>query len=186
MANGNGKGCLVNGLLTVLSIVLGVALFFFGANMEKATNGGVTGLLDGGSSPAGQGAESEAGQPEPSQDASGTVLYDGESMKVTYLRLEEAAGLEAATLYLEVENKTGEKVMAGPEIGTVDVNGYNVTSMGGALAVDPGNKAVAGVILGYKQFDATSVDGIKSISMNFQLINDSMDVVAEAPISMTF
>ena len=188
MANGKGAGCLKSVLVTVVVVVCGVGLFFFGAQVESQTNGGVTGLMSGsalsagGDQPAGGVAEQQG---EAGEDA-GKVLYDGDDMKVTYLRLEDTPGLEAATLYLEVENKTSEKVTAGPEIGSVDVNGYNITTMGGAIAIDPGNKSVAGIILGYKQFDATSVEGVKSISMNLQLINGSIDVVAEAPISMTF
>lgn len=180
MANGKGAGCLVNGLLALLVVAFGVGAFFFGAFAEHQT-----GAIFGDAAKAAPG-EQGAEAPEGAADAAGTVLYDGEGMKVTYLRLEDTPGLEAATLYLEVENKTSEKVTAGPEIGSVDVNGYNITTMGGAIAIDPGNKSVAGIILGYKQFDATSVDGIKSISMNFELINSSMDVVAEAPISMSF
>lgn len=188
MANGKGAGCLKSVLLTVVVVVCGIGLFFFGAQVESQTNGGVTGLLSG-SAPSAAVDSPDAGVSEAQQESgedAGKVLYDGEGMKVTYMRIEDTPGLEAATLYLEVENKTGEKVTAGPEIGSVDVNGYSITTMGGAIAVDPGNKSVAAIILGYKQFDATSVDGIKSISMNFELINSSMDVAAEAPISMSF
>lgn len=184
MANGKGKGCLANGLLALLVVALAVGAFVFGGYVEHETGAMFGGSLRSAAQegPDGQGA-SEQGAPA---EASGTVLYDGEDMKVTYMRLEDSPGLEAATLYLEVENKTNEKVTAAPEIGSVDVNGYNVTTMGGAIAIDPGNKSVASIILGYKQFDATSVEGIKSISMNLQLLNESIDVVAEAPISMSF
>lgn len=190
MANGKGSGCFVNGMLTLLVVAFVVGAFFLGAFTEHET-----GMVFGDAAkvkPRGQQADAQGGDaPDGATDgaaseASGTVLYDGDDMRVTYLRLEDTPGLEAATLYLEVENKTSEKVTAGPEIGSVDVNGYNITTMGGAIAIDPGNKSVAGIILGYKQFDATSVEGIKSISMNLQLLNESIDVVAEAPISMTF
>ena len=185
MANGKGTGCLVNGLLAALVVAFSVGAFFFGAFTEHQT-GAIFG--DAKAAPDGQQADAQGGETPDgaASESSGTVLYDGDDMKVTYLRLEDTPGLEAATLYLEVENKTSEKVTAGPEIGSVDVNGYNITTMGGAIAIDPGNKSVASIILGYKQFDATSVEGIESISMNLQLLNESIDVVAEAPISMTF
>ncbi len=61
MANGSGKGCLANVLIALLVIVCGVGVFFFGANVEKATNGGVTGLVSG-DAPAAQPSDQAAEQ----------------------------------------------------------------------------------------------------------------------------
>lgn len=193
MAKQDGKmGCLAQiGLLWLILFLLGLVVtvagcigFMNNPHYSSVTDG-MSALMQSGSQSAASSSDDGAADSS-QQESSGTVLYDGDDMKIAFLRIEETPGLEAATLYFEVENKTADQVMAGPELGSVDVNGYNITSLGGAISINPGNKAMAPIILGYKQFDATSIEGVKSVSMNMQLINDSLDVVAEAPISMTF
>ena len=182
MANGSGKGCLANVLIALLVIVCGVGVFFFGANVEKATNGGVTGLVSG-DAPAAQPSEPQDG----AQGQEGQVLYDGDDMKVTFGSLENVDVSGMSILSLVVENKTGQDVNCIAEQGTLAVNDFDIDSVGGA-EIQAGKSAVAQFMLSQKQANISGTDEIKSVSMNleFVVLGSSVDVVAEAPISLTF
>lgn len=144
---GKGMGCLKVVGIILLVFVLLIGAIALGGSLGAANSGktlnDVVDAMSSDSEPSEEPSSSET-------NSGGQVVYDGDDMKITYLRMEEAQGIEAATIYFEVENKTGEKATAGPEVGSVDVNGYNVTTMGGAIAIDPGNKAIAPIIMGYK------------------------------------
>lgn len=116
----------------------------------------------------------------------GKVLYDGDDMKVTFGSLVDGGPAGIGILSLEVENKTGQDVSLIAEQGTLVVNDYNIDSMGGA-EINAGKKAIAQFTLSFKQANITSLDEIKTISMNLQMIQlgASVDVIAEAPISIS-
>lgn len=190
MAQGKKSGCLLNGFIVLLVFIGAAVCFYVGALYEGAT-GAVSASL-GDSMPKLQPAEEQEAQPEEqagTDEASGTILYDGEDMKVTYLGLEQVAGMEAANLLLEVENKTSATAWVSPDQQTSIVNGYNVMlTQGAPTYINPGNKGRVALILNYQQFGASSVDDIESVSMDIQLISEesASDVLASAPISMTF
>lgn len=174
----------------MLVIVCGVGVFFFGANVEKATNGGVTGLVSGdapAAQPSDQAAEQAAEPQDGAQGQEGQVLYDGDDMKVTFGSLENVDVSGMSILSLVVENKTGQDVNCIAEQGTLAVNDFDIDSVGGA-EIQAGKSAVAQFMLSQKQANISSTDEIKSVSMNleFVVLGSSVDVVAEAPISLTF
>lgn len=193
MANGKGSGCLANGALTVLVVAFVVGAFFLGAFTEHET-----GMVFGDAAkvtPRGQQADAQGGEaPDGATDggaseASGTVLYDGDDMKVTYIGLDEAPGVEAANLVLEVENKTGKRAMLMTDAESSSVNGYNILMMQGMPTyIDAGNKGRAAIVLTYQQFGAEGIGDIEEVYMDLELVDaDSIsDVLASAPISMTF
>ena len=115
----------------------------------------------------------------------GKVLYDGDDMKVEFGSLVDGGPAGAAILSLTVENKTDKDVTANAEMGTLLVNDYSVDPLGGAQ-IPAGKKAVAQWTLSFKQANISSIDEIKSVSMNLQFITlgESVDVVAAAPISI--
>lgn len=193
MASGKGSGCLANGALTVLVVAFVVGAFFLGAFTEHET-----GMVFGDAAkvtPRGQQADAQGGDATDgatdgaASEASGTVLYDGDDMKVTYLGLEEAPGVEAANLVLEVENKTGKRAMLMTDAESSSVNGYNILMMQGMPTyIDAGNKGRAAIVLTYQQFGAAGIGDIEEVYMDLELVDaDSIsDVLASAPISMTF
>ena len=189
MANGKGSGCLANGALTLLVVAFVAGAFFLGAFTEHET-----GMLFGDAAkvtPRGQQADAQGGEAPDgaASEASGTVLYDGDGMKVTYLGLEEAPGVEAANLVLEVENKTGKRAMLMTDAESSSVNGYNILMMQGMPTyIDAGNKGRAAIVLTYQQFGAESLADIAEVYMDLELVDaDAIsDVLASAPISMTF
>lgn len=191
MANGKGSGCLANGALTVLVVAFVVGAFFLGAFTEHET-----GMVFGDAAkvtPRGQQADAQGGEaPDGATDgtaseASGTVLYDGDDMKVTYGGLENVDVSGMSILSLIVENKTGQDVSCIAEPGTLSVNDFNIEPVGGAQ-IQAGKSGVAQFMLSHKQANISGTDEIASVSMNLELITlgATVDTLASAPISMTF
>lgn len=187
MTNGKGRGFLASALLVVLVAAFGVVLFFFGAYVEDATGGGVTGLLAAGQAAEQGGGLEQEGAGDGASEASGAVLYDGEGMKVTYGGLENVDAAGVSILSLIVENKTGRDVSCIAEPGTLSVNDFNVDPVGGAQ-IQAGKSGVAQFTLSHKQANISGTDGIASVSMNLELITlgETIDTLASAPISITF
>ena len=121
------------------------------------------------------------------QDQGGQVLYDGEGVKVEFGGLENVDAAGVSILSLVVENKTGQDVSCIAETGTLSVNGFNIDPVGGA-EIQAGKSAVAQFTLSHKQANIEGTDGIEDIAMNLELVvlGSSVDVVAEAPISIAF
>ncbi|MCI8469316.1 MAG: hypothetical protein HFJ75_07535 [Eggerthellaceae bacterium] len=115
------------------------------------------------------------------------VLYDGADMTVTFGSLEDGGPAGMGILSLIVENKTDKDVNLVAEQGTLVVNGYNIDSLGGA-EIQAGNKAVAQIMLSFKQANISNLDEIKTVSMNLEMITlgATVDVVAAAPVSLEF
>ena len=183
---GKGIGCLKTlGVIVLVLILLVFAVSIGGAlgaaNSGKTLNDVVAAVSSEGSS------EQQESDERQSDEAEGQVLYDGPDMTITYGSLDDVSVSGVAILNLIVENKTGENVSCIAEQGTLDMNGFNIDSVGGAQ-IQAGKKAVAQWTLSFKQANITNFDEIQSVSMNVQFITlgATVDVVAEAPISMTF
>lgn len=144
----------------------------------------IAGIVSSFSESTGSPGVESAGSGELKKDQ---VLYDGKDMKVTYKSLDDAGIGGMAILNLFVENKTGSNVTAGAEMGSLSVNGVNITPLGGAQ-IQAGNSALCQIQLSFKQAGITSASEIKNVSMNLQLINlgSTASAVSSAPISINF
>jgi hypothetical protein len=115
------------------------------------------------------------------QENAETVLADTDDMRIVLKSIEETAGIQGATLYLEWENKTDYDVTVYPENGTA--NGYSITIMSGIPTdMKAHGKSKNPLILSYAQFDAQSVDDVQSFSFDAVMRDGDFNEVARAAV----
>ena len=114
----------------------------------------------------------EPEHPAPATEQDEQVLFDGDTMRVVFEDLKEESYIDGCCyLYLGVENKTGSEVWFHAAYGTSSVNGYNGMFMQGMPTyVQPGNKAIMGIVLTYKQFGVSSFDEVHTC--DFELVQE--------------
>ena len=114
----------------------------------------------------------EPEHPAPATEQDEQVLFDGDTMRVVFEDWKEESYIDGCCyLYLGVENKTGSEVWFHAAYGTSSVNGYNGMFMQGMPTyVQPGNKAIMGIVLTYKQFGVSSFDEVHTC--DFELVQE--------------
>jgi hypothetical protein len=105
--------------------------------------------------------------------ASGTVLYDENNIKATFLRIYEEPSISGVFyLQLLIENNSDKKIMVA--LNDASVNGCSTTIMSGVpMEINTGDQSKQPFIISYKNLDASELSEVKNIMFSMCVYDDS-------------
>lgn len=158
-------------LVSVLDILLSDTRTDYGSDKGPDVQVMETG---GGEESAAAPAEQTADPGPAAEQDTSRVLYDGENMKATLVRIYEddiTKSIGAIGVVFEFENRSS--VPCDFYMHEVAVNDYNVMPLGGnPFATKPGEKVKEGFTLGLGATDAGSLADVFSVKFSLQQLED--------------